>query len=52
MVAMQFYDPTTREKFTSEQYKIVQRNGKNFAVARGVCGSLAYRKLAEECAAW
>lgn len=42
---LEFYDVKTKKKFKSSEYKIVEKSGRNFAVAVGPNGNDCYRIL-------
>ena len=49
---MEFYDVKTKSKFTTEDYKIVEKSGRNFAVAKSPAGTHeCWRVVSKEMAA-
>jgi hypothetical protein len=49
---MEFYDVKTKGKFSTEDYKIVEKGGRNFAVAKSPHGTHeCWRVVSKEMAA-
>ena len=49
---MEFYDVKTKSKFQAEEYKVVEKNGRFFAVAKSPAGTHeCWRVLSKDAAA-
>ena len=48
MEQLKFYDLKARKAFTSNNYKIVTKSGRRFAVAKSPSGSPSYRIIGKK----
>jgi hypothetical protein len=52
MADMEFFDVKTKKKFKTSEFKVVQKGGRTFAVAKSPAGSHeCWRVLAKDAAA-
>lgn len=45
MTMLKFYDVKAKRSFMSDQYKVVRKSGRRFAVAKAPSGIMSYRIL-------